>query len=106
MSHPIVEMASFKLKPGADQSALIAASNTFQENFLKNAEGFLRRELLRLNDTEYLDLIHWRSEADAAAMMEQASRSPECASYFSVMDMDGANPGGGVRHYVSLATYA
>lgn len=99
-----VELATIRLKPGIGEAELVAASDIFQ-HYLRGIDGFLRRELLHLGSGEYADLVHWRSAADAEAMMEKAASSPECLAYFSMMDMENMDPSDGVRHFKSLATY-
>lgn len=99
----IVEWASIKLAEGKTEQDLLAASDTFQRQFLAGQEGFLRRELIRKSEREYVDIVHWRSEADVKAIMAMVESSPACAAYFSVMDMsEGA---GSVDLYASLAVY-
>ncbi len=100
-----VEMAKIKLAPGRTEADLIAASDHFQKRFLATQPGFIRRELMRDGAGGYLDVIHWRSAADAQAIMEKAMTSEDCRAYFAVMDMDAADPESGVRHLTSLASY-
>jgi len=105
MTAPTVEMAKIKLLAGKSEAELVAASEQFQREFLNKQPGFLRRELLRLDEGNYLDLVHWRSAADANAVMEHIMTSPSCLAYFAVMDMDPDKPDEGVTHYTSLVTY-
>lgn len=96
-----IEMASFRLKPEIEETVFVAASDRFQREFLNAAPGFLSRELLRGAEGVYLDLIHWRSKEDAEAMMKTAETSPDCAEYFALMDLQGAE----MRHFEPLAVY-
>lgn len=96
-----IETASFRLKPEIEETVFVAASDRFQREFLNAAPGFLSRELLRGAEGVYLDLIHWRSKEDAAAMMKTAETSPYCAAYFALMDLQDAT----MRHFESLAVY-
>lgn len=101
----IVEWAPIKLAAGKTEQELLAASNAFQKGFLASQPGFLRRELVRKAEGQYVDIVHWRSEADARAIMDKIADSPACAQYFSVMDMGAGDATGGVDHYSSLAVY-
>jgi heme-degrading monooxygenase HmoA len=105
MTRPIVETARITLASGKTEADLVAASDTFQSAFLDRQPGFLRRELLKLDDREFLDLVHWQDQAAADAMMTEAMTSEACAAYFAVMDMSAEDPAAGVAHYRSLATY-
>lgn len=105
MSRPVVETARITLAPGRSEADLIAASAAFQTAFLDAQPGFLRRELLKLDDRRFLDLVHWDSRAAADAVMAAAMASEACHAYFAVMDMGSGDPAEGVEHYASLATY-
>lgn len=105
MTANTVEIAKINLAAGKSEAELVAASEQFQQEFLGKQPGFLRRELLRLDEGNYLDLVHWRSAADASAVMEHAMASPQCQAYFAVMTMDPDKPDEGVAHYTSLAVY-
>lgn len=101
----IIEWAPIKLAAGKTEKDLLAASETFQRDFLSAQPGFLRRELVRKSARDYVDIVHWRSEADAKAIMDKVQGSPACATYFSVMDMGDGDMTGGVDHFTSLAVY-
>ena len=101
----VVETAAFRVRDGITEDQLAAASAAFQRQFLDRQPGFVRRELLKLNDREYLDLVHWRSANDAAEVLEQAANSAACQQYFSVMDQASSELGDGVTHYESVASY-
>ena len=61
----IVEWAPIKLAAGKTEADLLAASNAFQQDFLAGQPGFLRRELVCKSDQDFVDIVHWRSAADA-----------------------------------------
>lgn len=105
MTSAIIEFAPFSLAAGRTEADLLAASDAFQEAFLKSLPGFIRRETVRLGSNRYADLVHWRSRAEAGAAMDKAMTSSACAAYFSVMDMVSQEPGTGVAHYESLKVY-
>lgn len=106
MNKTTIEIARIVLAPGKTEADLISASDRFQEQFLRSQPGFLRRELARLDDTTYVDIVHWRSHADAEAVGELVTTSEACQLYFGVMAFDPDKPMDGVTHYASLATYA
>jgi hypothetical protein len=105
MQTPIVETARIRLRDGATEADLIAASDRFQQSFLDAQPGFLRRELLKLDEGDYLDLVHWSDRRAADAVMDIAMNSDQCRAYFALMDMETDQAGAGVQHYASLATY-
>ncbi len=101
----IIEWAPIKLAAGESEQELLSASETFQRDFLSVQPGFLKRELARKSERDYVDIVHWRSEADAQAIMDKVQSSPACAIYFSVMDMGDGEGTSGVDHFTSLAVY-
>jgi hypothetical protein len=105
VTHPIVETAKIRLRSGVSEQQLLAASRRFQAEFLDQQPGFMKRELLRLDAGNYLDLVHWRSAEEAQAIMAHVPNSAACASYFSVMEMGNGDLTEGVAHYTSLAVY-
>jgi hypothetical protein len=106
MTKPTVEIANITLAAGKTEADLIAASDRFQKDFLAGQPGFLRRELVRLDDTHFADIVHWRSLEEAHAVGERIASSGACQLYFAVMAFDPEKPMDGVTHYASLATYA
>lgn len=101
-----VEWAPFRLAPGVDEAALVAASAALQEHFLARQAGFLRRELLRGPGGLFVDLVHWRDRASAEAAMAQVASSSACAGYFALMAGSDVAAGSEVLHLERLARYA
>lgn len=102
MTAPITVLAPIKLAKGKSEADLIKASDKFQDEFVSKYSGVIRRELIRKNDGEYLDIVQFRSKEDAEEIIEKEKESPACHAFFSVMDMDGDS---GIDFYPSLATY-
>lgn len=88
MTDPIVEFAKIQLAPGCTEADLLAASETFQTDFLNGQEGFLRRDMVRKADGIYLDVILWQSRAHADAAFERAQNSDAAGNYFQQMQFD------------------
>ena len=101
----VIELATIKLAEGKSEADLVTASAAFQRDFLAKQPGVLRRQLVRKSTGEYLDIVHWRSSADADAVMQLAQSSPEVGAYFSVMAFDSENPEEGVEHCSLIAAY-
>ena len=99
---PVIEWASFRLKAGVEEEAMLAASETLQEQFLEPLPGYLGRETIRM-DGGYADLVRWASRAEADAAMSKAAESTACAAYFALMDFDGEADA--PRHYPVIRSY-
>jgi hypothetical protein len=61
---PVLEVVLFKLKPGADEAAFLAASEAVMPD-LRTMRGFMGRELFKDADGHWLDTVHWQSLDDA-----------------------------------------
>src|SRR5918997_2398355 len=101
MANVTIEWAPFTLVGSADETRLLRASDALQEGFLAKQPGFIRRELLKGQDGQWVDLVYWESAEAAARAMEQAANSPACLEYFQLMvgANGGADPGEGVLHF-------
>lgn len=106
MAHQIIEWAPFRLDPDTTEQRLLAVSDELQRQFLARQEGFVRRELLKKRDGEFVDLIWWSSLRAAEAAVASAANDPVCARYFALMQKtDHTDPGSGISHFLSLKRY-
>ena len=98
-----VEWAPFIKVQGIDDHALIAAADVVNAAFLTKQNGFIGRELVKKSDTEYADILHWRTKADAQFAGEKVFNCVPCGGYFALMDMEAsARAGAGFSHYEVL----
>jgi hypothetical protein len=107
MTHNVViEWAPFTVKPGVDAAELIAASEALQNDFLSQQRGFIRRELLKGQNGQWVDLAVWESRDAADHAVKNAAESPVCFQYFQLMaDADHDDPGAGVLHFERKRVY-
>ncbi len=98
-----VEWAPFIKINGVADDALIAAAESVTTEFLSHQKGFLKRELVKKSETEYADILHWKTKADAVAASANIENCEPCGKYFSLMDMEAsAKAGAGFSHYEIL----
>ena len=71
-----VELVTFKLNEGADEAAFLQAADAVMAD-IRQLPGYVRRELLKGDDGQWIDVVHWRSRADALA----AGRSGDAACH-------------------------
>lgn len=83
---PVTEWAPFSLKPDVTEEQFLSASRELQEGFLEQSDGFLRRELLKRSDREFVDLLRWSSRHHLEAAMSSAMNHPSCRKYFELME--------------------
>lgn len=106
MNRPYVMLAPIRLKEGIDESALLAASDTFEAGFVRKQRGILKRLLLRAKDGTYADLVFFASKADAERVLEAESTSKECLDFFTIMKAPDENlPDMGVLSFEHVKTY-
>jgi len=103
ISH-IVETAKITLLPGITEPTLLAAFNKFKNEFLLHQPGFMKIELLRQDDQQYLDLVHWQSRDHAARAFARSAESEACQAYFGLIEIDETEAGGGVTLYDPIAS--
>lgn len=106
MSQGIVELAQIRLATGKTEADLLAASKSFQSEFLSGQDGFLSRDLIRKDDGTYVDIIRWQSRAQADAVFAKAQASEVAGQYFSVMQFDPDNMETGVEHCALIASHS
>jgi len=80
---PTVEIVLFRLRPSASEDALMRASETVMPE-LRAMSGFIRRELLRGDDGQWIDTVYWRSRNDA---MRAAEIFPSLACAAALMEL-------------------
>jgi len=111
MSHNLskkvtVEWAPFQLAEGVDEATLLATSEALQSEFVSKQSGFIKRELLKANDNQWVDLVYWNSLEEAEQAAKNAANSPVCFKYFELMvGADPDDPSAGVLHFEVVETY-
>ncbi len=105
MNKPVTVLAPIKLANGKCEADLLAASTRFQNEFVSSEPGIIRRELVRKSDGTYLDIIQFRSEEEAMAVIDKEKESDACHAFFSVMDLGAEDESGNIEFYPSLETY-
>ncbi|MCZ7362749.1 MAG: hypothetical protein O8C58_05380, partial [Candidatus Methanoperedens sp.] len=55
-----IEIVEFKSLKGTDEKVFLEASDTMMKD-LKKQSGFINRELLKSEDDQWIDIVHWRS---------------------------------------------
>lgn len=102
----VVEWAPFTLAEGVDEAALVEASNALQTDFLGKQRGFIRRNLLKGKENQWVDIVYWSSRKEADQASKNAANSPACHQYFSLMaEANHDDPSGGVLHFEQIKAY-
>ena len=99
-----IEWAPFIKAKGVSDKSLVLAADSVNSAFLSKQKGFIKRELIKKNDTEYADVIYWENKSYAIAAGEKVNSCIECNDYFQLMKM-GEKAGEGFSHYTILKTW-
>ncbi|ODU45335.1 VOC family protein [uncultured Aquimonas sp.] len=102
MQSDVIEQVSFRARsPEADARMTEAAWAA--QPAIERLPGFVSRHFGRSEDGEWIDLIRWRSMADARHAAEQsdalAGREPALAAFFGLIDMQSSR----IRHFAAPA---
>ena len=82
----VVEILTFRLAPGANESEFLDADRRVQADFLPNHRGFLRRTTARHPDGEWLVVTLWLTEADAVTSERSSADHPAALGFISLVD--------------------
>ncbi len=85
----VIEFASFTLAEGVDESMLMTASDALHTEFLLRQKGFIKRELVRLGDGKWADVLYWDSKESVERAMQEAPQNPAALRYFQLMANTG-----------------
>jgi quinol monooxygenase YgiN len=76
-----VELTRFRTHPGAAER-LIAARPAMVGSFREDREGFVRADLIRLGEDEWLDVVVWDSPEAYAASRAKGGNTPAIRAFF------------------------
>lgn len=100
-----IEWAPFELAETATEEQLVAASAELEQGFLKQQDGYIRRDLFKGKDGQWVDLVYWESPHAASEAMKVANTSEKCMAYFSLMKgVEGAEAD--VEHYTLVGAWS
>jgi hypothetical protein len=87
-----IAVAPFELKAGVSEDALLTASDRFEQEFVTNQDGIIRRVLVKDGEGGgYADLVFFRDLESIERVIEAEQNSDVCAAFFSIMDGDGSH---------------
>jgi hypothetical protein len=80
----LIEITTFRLADGTDETAFLAADERVQQEFIPNKPGFARRTTARGDNGEWIVIVLWgsREDADAAA----SDKHPAVDAFTALID--------------------
>ncbi len=86
MTKVVIEIAQFKLvNDVADQDFLREAEHV-QHAFLEKQPGYTDRELLKDEEGQWVDVLHWKTTAQAQAAAQAMLQEPACQGFITLID--------------------
>jgi len=82
----VIEILRFRLPPGADEAAFLAADRRVQDEFASRQPGLLSRTTARGEDGSWIVIDLWRSAADADACDARWERDPVPQAFMALLD--------------------
>jgi hypothetical protein len=79
-----MELARFTVDP-ADAEAMLAARPAMLAALRQRFAGFVSLRLVRLDERTWLDVVEWRSRAEADEAAKLVGEIPECAAAFAAI---------------------
>jgi len=82
----MIEIMRFRLGPGRDEAAFLAADRKVQEEFAYQQPGLLRRTTARGPEGCWIVIDLWRSAADADACDARWEKDPVTRGFMALLD--------------------
>ncbi|MEU4154843.1 antibiotic biosynthesis monooxygenase [Actinoplanes sp. NPDC026670] len=89
---PVIELARFRVAEGSE-GQLVEERATMLAALRRRFPGCLAAYLTREDDGGWLDVLIWRTRAEAEAAAREVGSVPECAAWFRHITESG-----GLRH--------
>jgi hypothetical protein len=80
-----IELVTFRLTPGTDREAFLAAAER-TEAAVRRQPGFVARMLAEGEDGSWADIVTWSSHADAMAAAKAVMSDPDFAPFGRMID--------------------
>jgi hypothetical protein len=82
----VIEVTTFRLRPGADEAAFLDADRQVQTEFFYGNQGLLRRTTAQGDGGEWAVVTSWASAGDAEASATRAVDDTVVGTFMSFLD--------------------
>lgn len=82
---PILEVVLFRAKAGVSDEQVLQGSAQIQP-WLAGAPGYLKRAISKDDSGQWVDIVHWRTLAEAHQAAEKLMAEPSAAAFMAVID--------------------
>ena len=81
----VTEVVTFRLKPGVDEADFLRAADDVMPD-LQSMSGYIDRELLKGEQGEWIDIVHWESMDHALAAAQAIMSAPNAGPFMAMID--------------------
>jgi hypothetical protein len=82
----VIETVTFRLTPGTEEAAFLAADRLVQTEFTYQQPGLVRRTTARGPDDGWIVVVIWQTAGDADAAAARAGDHPAHAGFAGLLD--------------------
>src|SRR5688572_3145633 len=86
-SSDVLEIVTFKTKPGVGDERVLAAADALQRD-VEPLEGYLGRRLLKAEDGTWVDTVRWTSLEAAHAAFTLIASKPSAAAFMELTEAE------------------
>ena len=80
-----VEIVQFKLIEGVEEIEFLQDADSMMHE-LTSQPSFIKRALLKSDDGQWMDIVHWNSPSEAQQAAENVLSLPNCLNFFQKID--------------------
>lgn len=82
----VIEIVRLRSAAGVTEAEFLAASDRFEQDYMRHRHGFRKRTLLRGDGGEWAVTVDWETAEDAQASMDAFPNDPASAPFNAVID--------------------
>ena len=83
----VIDLVQFRLAGGMNEETFLKLSDAAQTAFFEKADGHLGRELTKIKDGSWVDIIRWETAEKADKAPEEFSKNTDCLNLIHACDI-------------------
>jgi hypothetical protein len=80
-----VEVVVFSAKDGVSDMSILESAEGMLDT-MKKWDGFISRELIKVGNGKWIDVVHWSDPESAESAQHRAMESDSCLLFFSLLE--------------------
>lgn len=86
MSKVVIEITQFRLVKDVVDQEFLREAEQVQHLFLEKQPGYIDRELLKDEEGQWIDVLHWETIAQAQAAAQAMLQEPACQGFIRMIE--------------------